>query len=201
MLRDYNGIFAGDESDFMEPYKRVHNTLENWVLGSRDVGFTESDHNTHIWHFFIRDNKIVVEREDDPENFSRECFDFTEISDTPVVTEMMGDFDQVMREYCIFKLNNEWYRLYYIQKERKVDKLQKKFTNCKLVMDTKTRMDIGRSDVCLFYINRDTQSLSYGLQRDEFLEEHILINKVPNKSYIQKVGLDKKDEKVLIQWR
>ena len=38
-------------------------------------------------------------------------------------------------------------------------------------------------------------------QSEDFGQEHIMVQKAPEKSYVQKVGLDKNDEHIIVQWR
>ena len=125
----------------------------------------------------------------------------TKPTDDITIEEMSGDFDQTMRPYCVFKVNHKWYRLYYERTERKVAELRPHITNAKIIMDTKTQRDLGRSDLVLFYINKDTQNLCFAYQSEDFGQEHIMVQKAPEKSYVQKVGLDKNDEHIIVQWR
>lgn len=213
MLREYKGQ---KQLDFLEPYDRITSSIDNWCLGSREVNFLEGDHNTHNWHFYIDkqyenenlvSQKLMLERED--KEFIYEVYDFEDIKnyehytgeDIIIIEEMCGDFDQTMRPYCFFKVNHKWYRLYYERTERKVAELRQHITNAKCLMDTKTKRDLGRSDVCLFYVNKDTQNICVAYQSTDFRDEVVLFEKVYRKSYIQKVGLDKNDEYVIIQWR
>lgn len=209
MLREYKGQ---RQLDFLEPYDRITSSIDNWCLGSREVNFLEGDHNTHNWHFYIDkifdqdkpiSQKLMLERED--KEFVYELYDFNDLRVNPTdditIEEMSGDFDQTMRPCCVFKVNHKWYRLYYERDARRVTGLSTKITNAKIIMDTKTQRDLGRSDLVLFYINKDTQNLCFAYQSEDFGQEHIMVQKVPEKSYVQKVGLDKYDEHIIVQWR
>lgn len=210
--------------NYREPYNKAVNTLEAWSKGGDAIGQVDSDFNTMNYRVYLKDtsatdglnpHEIWIQREVEKYQIvNKWTGEVTEMNghyklidlqdhkavlgDNPVVSELDFTFDQNMNVYLIIKANSIWYRYYYLDNKWNFNSLANKMEHCKICLDCWQLKDIGKSDIVLAYINKNTNKLCYCHQSTGFTDEKVIQD--ARNAYVQKIGFTR-DDKLAIQVR
>lgn len=176
---------------FKEPKNRLHSMLEAWTDGGPVLNNAAEGLTGYNWQAFIRDDNVIVKREDQTDEHI--------IFNKPGIQQLDFTVDQNMRPFSTYVIQDKAYYWHFNSEDSTYSEvalpLDIKYPRCEL--DKRDLADIPSSDIILGYTRAG--NLCYRIQRERYRIERIIATD-PKKSMLWKIG-KLQDDRFGYQWR
>lgn len=162
-------------------YDNTENSLEYYHTGGIRLQDLSEPLTYQMWYMFYEEDTIKLK--------GLKTEEIINIIAVPGVKELSFAFNINMDLVYVYKIDNRCLFTFFdtFTQQNRTETFYNLDTP-KVIFDDIRETQTTSSDVCLFYINTENNSLCYRVQRDRYLKEYIL-KEVPKSTKLLRVGM------------
>lgn len=162
-------------------YDNTEESLEYYHIGSKSLQDLSEKYTYQMWYMYYEDNIIKLK--------GLITNEIIEIKEVEGVKELSFAFNINMDLVYIYRVDNRSYLTFYdtLANVYKTE-IFSNISSTRIIFDDNRLTQSNTSDVCLFYINNQTDTLCCRVQRDRYLKEYVL-KEVPKSTRLLRVGM------------